>query len=251
MTIIPSTRNRRYGYLRSPNRNMFAVRYAPRLTSLPPSVDLQPSCPPVYDQGSLGSCTANAVAGAYCFERMKAGLPFITPSRLFIYWNERVMEGDPMNDDGAYGSDGIISLETLGVPDESLWPYDESQFDVQPSSDAFAAALANKVRQRQVVTTLEGIKGALADNHLVAFGISIYESFESDDVAQNGIVPDPTPTEGFLGGHAMVIVGYDDATQRFKVRNSWSDAWGLSGYCTISWNYMMAAASDFEVITAI
>ena len=121
MKTIPSRLGRKYGYFRSPHKNLFAVRYTRRFAvpvPLPTSVDLTPLCPPVYDQGQLGSCTANAIAGAYQFERQQAGLTPLTPSRLFIYWNERAAEGDTADDAGAFGGDGINSLETLGVPDE-------------------------------------------------------------------------------------------------------------------------------------
>lgn len=254
MRIVPSRRGRKYGFKRSPFKNPFRTRYSRRLQGvqapLPPSVDLRPLCPPVYDQGNLGSCTANAIAGAYAFERIEASLPSLMPSRLFIYWNERVMEGTAPEDSGAYGGDGITSLEQIGVPDESLWPYDVTQFAVQPPQNAYAAAGANKVLQRQIVTMLDEIKSALVDHHLVVFGISLYESFESDAVASTGFVPDPLPSEGLLGGHEMAIVGYDDSTQRFLVRNSWGD-WGMAGYCTLSYNYIIAGGSDFEVIVSI
>lgn len=255
MKAIPSISGRKYGYFRSKHVNPFRRRYALRMGAaapLPPSVDLSPQCPPVYDQLTLGSCTANAIAAALQFEQMQRTGPTLNPpSRLFIYWNERSMEGTTNQDAGAFGGDGITSLETLGVPDETLWPYDVTQFAVQPDTQAFVAAPAYKVLQREVIATLQEIKQALNDKHLVIFGISLYESFESLAVAQTGIVPDPQPSEGFLGGHEMTIVGYDDSTGRFKVRNSWSAAWGKSGYCWISFNYMVSAGSDFEVITQI
>jgi len=251
MRLVPSAIGRKYGYSRSQHRNLFAARYQRMAISLPSSVDLQPLCPPVYDQGQLGSCTANAIAAAYQFERMQANLPPLTPSRLFIYWNERVMENDTNEDAGAFGGDGITSLETLGVPDESLWPYIEGQFSVRPPDSVFAAALANKISQRKIITTIEDIKGALVDRHLVPFGISLYESFESDEVATSGIVPDPTLNEGLLGGHETAIAGYDDSMKAFKVRNSWGSGWGQQGYCWINYDYVMAAGSDFEVITKL
>lgn len=251
MKTIQSKIGRKYGYYRS-RKNMFAVRYAPRLAvPLPTRVDLTPMCPPVVDQGNLGSCTANAIAAAYQFERMKAGLLPLTPSRLFIYWTEREMEGDTSQDDGAFGGDGIGSLESVGVCDESIWPYDVAQFAVKPSLDAFASAVPHIVMSRSVVTMLDEIKQALFDVHLVPFGLTIYESFESDAVAANGIVPDPQPNEGVLGGHEIAIVGYDDTTQGFKIRNSWGIGWGLAGYFWASYNYIMSAGSDFEVITQI
>ena len=252
MKPIPSRLNRKYGYFRSPHKNLFAAHYARKSAEpLPTAVDLTPLCPPVYDQGQLGSCTANAIAGAYQFERMQAQMSALTPSRLFIYWNERSIEGDTQDDSGAFGGDGINSLETIGVCDETTWPYVEGEFASKPPPAAFTAAAPNKVLSRQIVTTLEEIKGALADRHLVPFGISLYQSFESDLVAQTGIVPDPAAGEGFIGGHEMCIAAYDDAASRFKVRNSWSSGWGIDGYCTMSYSYVLGAGSDFEVITKV
>src|SRR5208283_5132068 len=71
------------------------------VSQLPSQVDLRNQCPPVYDQGELGSCTANAIAAAMEFERIKQNLPDFLPSRLFIYYNERVIEGTVNSDGGA------------------------------------------------------------------------------------------------------------------------------------------------------
>lgn len=252
MKTVPSKIGRRYGYFPS-LKNPFTKRYGVQLRAapLPPAFDARPQCPPVVDQGQTSSCTANSIAGAYEFERMKANLSPLVPSRLFVYWNERSMEGDTSQDDGAFGGDGLMSLETLGVCDESIWPFNPADITVQPPVAAFQAALANKIKEKQVLETITDIKGALVDGHIVPFGITLYESFESDAVAQSGIVPDPQPNEGQLGGHEMCIVGYDDGQQKFIVRNSWSVGWGMAGYCLISYNYIMSSGGDFEVITQI
>ena len=55
------------------------------LANLPASIDLRVNCPAVYDQGQLGSCSADAIAGAFEFELMKQNAPAFVPSRLFIY----------------------------------------------------------------------------------------------------------------------------------------------------------------------
>src|ERR1700748_3416710 len=104
-----------------------------KVSALPPSVDLRAQCPPVYDQGQLGSCTANAIAGAFQFELLKQSLPSFNPSRLFIYYNERVLEGHVKTDSGAQIRDGIKSVATQGVCDEALWPYVTSKFATKPS----------------------------------------------------------------------------------------------------------------------
>ena len=71
------------------------------MTAIGPNVDLRSACPPVYDQGQLGSCTANGIAAAIGFDQMKQGVGDVfTPSRLFIYYNERVMEGTVQSDAG-------------------------------------------------------------------------------------------------------------------------------------------------------
>jgi C1A family cysteine protease len=254
--IVPSRLGRRYGYSRKRLINPFAVRYTPRfgVVELPHEFDLTPLAPPVVNQEDTSSCTANAIAGAYQFERLQAGLPPLTPSRLFIYWNERAMEGDTGSDAGAFGGDGLSSLETLGVCDESLWPFDPNPGALllqKPSPAAFAAATANKITNKAVVFNINEIKSAIADKHFVPFGITLYESFESDEVAETGIVPIPLPTEGVLGGHEMNFVGWNDKTQRLKARNSWAASWGIGGYCWIPYSYVMSAGSDFEVITGI
>ena len=103
---------------------------------IPPAVDLRPGCPPVYDQGQLGSCTGNAIAAALEFERIKQGLPDFMPSRLFIYYNERAMEGTVASDSGAQIRDGIKSVNTQGDCPETLWPYDPASSRLSRRSPA-------------------------------------------------------------------------------------------------------------------
>lgn len=83
-------------------------------------------------------------------------------------------------------------------------------------------------------------------------GFTVYESFESQDVASTGVVPMPGTDEQALGGHAVVGVGYDDSQQRFIVRNSWGDAWGMKGYFTIPHDYLANRdlSDDFWAIRA-
>ena len=104
------------------------------LRALPPRVDLRRQCPPVYDQGQLGSCTANAIGGAIEFDQLKQGLPQIfVPSRLFIYYNERAMEHSIQFDSGAQLRDGIKSVAKLGACPETIWPYDDTPPETEDS----------------------------------------------------------------------------------------------------------------------
>ncbi len=214
------------------------------MAALPPKADLRSQCPPVYDQGQLGSCTANAIAAAIQFDRMKQNLsPNFAPSRLFIYYNERRMEGTVSTDSGAQIRDGIKSVAKQGACPEPDWPYDISKFTVQPPKVDYTEALQDRaVSYSRLVQNLNLLKGCLASGYPFVFGFTVYESFESQAVAQSGIVPMPSSSEQVIGGHAVLAVGYDDGTQRFIVRNSWGTGWGMSGYFTMPYPYV----TDFE-----
>jgi len=217
---------------------MFATAVAP--TQLPDKVDLRPKCPDVYNQGNLGSCTANAIAGAIQFEREKQGLtPDFVPSRLFIYYNEREMEHTADSDSGAHIRDGIKSVAALGACPETEWQYDIQKFTVKPPQACYEDALKDKaVKYLRVTHTLNQFKGCLAEGYPFVFGFTVYESFETPEVAKTGIVNIPSPTEKVLGGHAVVAVGYDDTQNRFLVRNSWGPDWGMKGYFTMPYSYL-------------
>lgn len=224
------------------------------LSNLPKSVDLRPQCPPIYDQGQLGSCTANAIGAGYEFMQLKEGLEDFIPSRLFIYWNERTIEGTVDEDSGAMIRDGIKSVHKTGVCTEDTWAYDIARFTERPPAEAFTEAKAHQVTvYRRVLQVLHQMQGCLASGTPFVFGFSVYESFESEEVAKTGVVPLPPRSERLLGGHAVLAVGYDDATQRFLVRNSWGPHWGMDGYCTMPYTYLTnsSLASDFWAIYAV
>lgn len=227
---------------------------APKLTALPASVDMRSTCPPVYDQGQLGSCTGNAIAFAYEYDLKKQGKTDFTPSRLFIYYNERAMEGTISEDAGAAIRDGIKSINKLGVCKETTWPYVERKFKTKPSKKAFAEALQHQsVSYARVVQSQNDIKACLAAGLPVVFGFTVYDSFESETVAATGVLNIPTATESVIGGHAVAIVGYDDASKRFIVRNSWGSEWGQKGYFTMPYAYVTnpKLASDFWCVQTI
>jgi len=238
---------------------------APRLAiaNPPPKTDLRAGLPAVYDQGQIGSCTANAIAGAVEFDLLKQQLADFMPSRLFIYYNERAMEGSIGSDSGAMIRDGVKSIAKQGVCPETEWPYDATPADDDGSFPAGAAASTkppNAVYQdalktratsyQRLVQTLDQLKGCLAAGYPFVFGFSVYESFESKEVADTGDAPMPSPDEKLLGGHAVLAVGYDDSTQRFLVRNSWGAGWGKEGYFTLPYAYLTThgLASDFWTV---
>ena len=248
---------KKYGWLRDlpDQRDHLYAAPALQLAALPPLVDLRNHCPPVYDQGQLGSCTANGIAAAIQFERMKQKLkPDFVPSRLFIYYNERVIEHTVNSDSGAMIRDGIKSVGTQGDCPETEWPYDIAKFAVKPPPKCYTDALKYKaVQYQKVVQSVSQMKGCLASGYPFVFGFTVYDSFESQQVAQTGTVPMPGAKEKVLGGHCVVAVGYDDTQQRFIVRNSWGTGWGNHGYCTMPYAYLTDPnlASDFWTIRLI
>lgn len=235
--------------------HLFAAPHAV-LTNLPAKVDLSSGFSPPYDQGQLGSCTGNAIAGAIQFDRRKVGQqPDFTPSRLLIYYNERVMERTVSTDAGAMIRDGVKSVARQGVCDETTWPYDITKFADKPPAAAYKEALKHKIttysRLPQIATQL---KGCLAAGYPFIFGFSVYESFESDAVTTTGVVPMPDLTsEKLMGGHAVVAVGYDESEQRFLVRNSWGPDWGDHGYFTMPYAYLTDnnLSDDFWTIRTV
>jgi C1A family cysteine protease len=221
---------------------------------LPPSIDLRAQCPPIYDQGQLGSCTGNGIAGAIEFDQRKQGHHEFVPSRLFIYYNERVMEGTVSQDSGAQIRDGVKSVATLGAPPETDWSYNIAKFAQKPPAKAYSDAKQDLVTAYSRVTQdLLQMQGCLADGYPFVFGFTVYQSFEGDAVAQTGVVPMPASGEKVMGGHCVVAVGYDDSQRRFTIRNSWGTGWGMKGYCTMPYEYLLNAhlANDFWTIRSV
>lgn len=216
-------------------------------------VDLRSSCPDVYDQGHLGSCTANAIGFCYHYDELKEkeSEPFI-PSRLFIYYNERNLEGHVDTDSGAEIHDGIQVIHTIGVCSEIEWPYNIDHFTDKPTDECYNNAKNHKtIDYRAVNQNLEQLKSALIEGYPVVFGFNVYESFESEEVAKTGIMPIPKDGEKLLGGHAVALVGFDDNNKRFIVRNSWGANWGDKGYFYMPYEFIVNSemASDFWTVT--
>jgi len=227
------------------------------LAALPPKVDLRKKLPKViFDQGQLGSCTANAIATAHEFCQKKQHVPGVfTPSRLFIYYNERAMENTVGSDSGAMIRDGIKSINKLGVCPEKMWSYTISQFTTKPPIACYTEAAKHKaISYHRIARSLAQMKGCLAEGFPWVYGFSVYDSFESQAVANTGVVPMPDlGRESLLGGHAVLAVGYDDAQQRFITRNSWGKGWGDKGYFTMPYAYLLDTnlSDDFWTVRMI
>ena len=206
--------------------------------TLPPSVDLRRLCSAVEDQGDLGSCTGNALAGAVEFLEKKDRLTVVNVSRLFIYYNERAIEHSVNADAGAMVRDGIKTLVKQGVCSEKRWPYVISRFTLKPSRACYKEAADHQVTAYARLQTLDEMRACLADGYPFVFGFTVYEAFASVEVARTGVVSMPKPRERMIGGHAVLAVGYDHAKRRFLVRNSWGSGWGMKGYFTMPYDYL-------------
>lgn len=227
-----------------------------KTAKMPTNLDLCTSgyMPVIYDQGELGSCVANATGAAFEYELKKQKLPDFMPSRLFIYYQGRVLENTVKYDSGLEVRDGLKVVNKFGVCPETDMPYDITKFTDAPTDNEITSAALNKATVYQAVAqNLLAIKTALFQGQPVVFGFTVYSNFESANVARTGTVNMPLRSETVLGGHSVCIVGYDDRTQRFKCRNSWGTSWGQKGYFTMPYAYVTnpRLASDFWIIKTV
>lgn len=194
--------------------------------TLPKSVDLRNIMPKkVYHQGRIASCTANSIG---CIVHT---LSNFMPSRLFIYYNERVVENTINKDIGADIRTGIKTINKLGVCSEDLWIYDVRKYKVKPSDACYESALLHQSLIYNAVPQDElSIKSALASGFPIAFAFDVKESFKSKKMYNTGIY-EPNENEETVDSHAVTIVGYKD--DKFIIRNSWGNRWGQKGYFTM------------------
>ena len=228
--------------------NLKLMKILPMI-KLPTFIDLRVKMPQIYNQGELGSCTANALCAIIGYDD-----PQLIGSRLFLYYNERKLQNDIQDDAGSELSDGIKCLQTYGICQENLWIYNISKFAVKPPDICYTQSGLHKVLQiKNIQNDLISMKTSLANGLPFVVGIKIYESFENDIVTSTGIVPMPNiETEQLLGGHAVVCVGYDDKKKMWLMRNSWGTKWGLKGYFYLPYEYLIGdLATDLWNIVSI
>lgn len=220
---------------------------------LPPSVDLRPHFVKPFDQGDLGSCVANATAAALMFDRAKQGLEKFMPSRLFIYYNARAAEGLVKEDSGTTIRMAVKTIVQYGFAHESKWKYIESKFKTKPTPAVYADGKIFSINKYSRIdnTKLDLLKACLADGYPIILGYSLYENFYDAD-KNGGIVPMPGESR-LLGGHCVLCVGYDDATKRFIIRNSWGIDAGDQGYYYMPYDYLTnpELADDFWTIRSV
>lgn len=209
----------------------FSAEYFKTSQLLPSLVDYRPLQSPIKDQADLGYCFAFATVGLREYLENKNKQKFVSLSELFLGYKTKQREGTVGEDNGASIADALWALNKFGTCPESIDPYIPAMFGVAPNVVEELAASKYKITSYSSIPNLTGLKTVLAEGNVAVVGISVYSSFESEEVAQTGIVPMPNKqTEQCLGGHAVLAVGYDDAKQHIIVKNSWGANWGDKGY---------------------
>ena len=226
--------------------------------------DLEKYFSAVEDQGELNSCTANAGVGIVEYFENRAFGRHIEASRLFLYKVTRNIIHETA-DQGAYLRNTMGAMALFGLPPEEYWPYEVADVNEEPPAFCYAFAQNYQAikyyRLDPAGTTtkelLQRIKTNLAAGLPSMFGFAVYSSFRQ--AISTGEIPLPADGESLKGGHAMVVVGYDDhkgiqntnpggpkTTGALRIRNSWGSGWGDNGYGWLPYDYvLLEGAEDF------
>lgn len=220
--------------------------------NLPPSADLRKTgkLSPVYDQGDLGACTAFAIGkGLRETLSLMSGASPKALSALYLYYKERELEGTVEKDSGASLKDGMKALQDAGDCPDARMPYDQKAFKSAPTPEADREAAGFRIDGSLPLRGLPELKAKLAAGQPAVFGMTIYKSFMSKQVARTGLMPMPKDHEKQDGGHAVMVVGYDDARQVLIVKNSWGPKWGDQGFFYMPYAFVTSENVD-EIFVA-
>lgn len=235
-------------------RDLRSVRHLSAPVSLPANYELDKQIP-VYDQLNIGSCTANSACSCFRFETAQVQGDFrFEPSRLFQYYNSRLLEGWEAEDSGAYIRDAFKAMNKYGLALEKTWPYKTEDFAVKPPLVAYTEGIENAtVKYAAVGQNETEIKQTLLSGAAISFGFNVYDSFFGSWDKTTGVMPVPKKSESLQGGHAVTIVGYDDSKKCFLIQNSWGTDWGLNGKFWMPYSFLLNAkeCDDFWCIQEV
>lgn len=247
--------NKRLGWKRAPyDPRDFQYKVPPiHRIALPAAVDLAtpaagPPFDPALDQGNLGSCGPNSQAHDIAFREIRDRDELIAASRLFMYYATRMLQGTINSDSGVDNRSMLSALQKYGFCSELSWPYNIAQFRTRPPQSCWdeAQRRAGKIIYENVAQDLVTMKSCIASGYPFIFGFDWLASYDAGSVDTTGDLPVPKARDAVEGGHDVLIVGYDDAKQRFKFRNSWGN-WGNNGNGTVPYSTATnpKLASDF------
>jgi C1A family cysteine protease len=236
-----------YGWLPSPPDHRDKVYSAAPLAGVY-DYDLRGWMPAVYNQGSTGSCVWQSVSAAMEYLRRRELLSDFVPSRLWGYYQTRVIEETTESDSGCTVRDAMKVANGFGVPPEDLWPFITSKVLVEPPDNLGIIAKTDMALAYAVVASQRSaILSCFKQNCPVIIGCSVFAGIESQEAAGTGVIPMPLPDEAPAGGHAMLLVGYQSGPRRFIVRNSWGPEWGDGGYGYMDAEYVTNPALTDEL----
>lgn len=257
MTLPASTIGRRYGRRPDvPDHRDKIMRLAPVV--LPPDHD-EVGLGLVRDQAEEGSCVGHGWKGHgdWLFKKFGVHHLSLNLSPQFVYYLARKQEGTLPEDGGAQVRTGATVFNQFGICPENEDLYGPQTLNVEPTAQALADALTYKGGAYHRLETLQDMKLCLGsgDGYCFVDGIEVYQSFESDDVAQSGDVPMPAPGETLLGGHCTLTFGYDDnhinwdgSKGALHKRNSWGTGWGQDGDFWLPYAYAEKYLSDAWIL---
>jgi C1A family cysteine protease len=249
--------DRVFGWIKDkPDSRDMKYTFRSRAMSYPASFSTQVKQPPIQDQGPVGCCVGEGCArlAKYGINKIKKQKDY-NLSVLFAYWNARALEGNTSTDAGSSIRDGIKGIAKFGICQQALWPFDTNKVLTAPNKQCFTNALKFQALGYESLFNKDPlqIKDALFHDFPVTYGKLIYPNFQPDP--KTGVIPYPNTAMRLMGGHCMVICGWNDnllgdGVGYFLEANSWSVNWGLAGYCWVPYTYVCSGiASDFWAIT--
>jgi len=227
------------------------VPHASVVRRLPAVVDLRRHCPPVYDQLHLNSCSANAIAAALRFDELKEGCPEApSPSRLFIYYNERVLAGVVGTNSPVALRDGYRTVAKLGTCPEAMWPYQVRRFRRPPTPPCYRAAHRyHAIAYYRIRRSRSHLRACIAEGYPFVMALAVHKSAMGREARRTGVLPVPTRRDRLVGGHAILAVGYDHARRLMIFRNSWGTGWGDHGYGFLPYTFIASSALTWDFWT--
>ena len=241
------------------------VRHTPPpLPPLPPPPALGiPACylmrmPPVLRQGRINACAVNAVANALACQLRRTG-DTRAVSRMFMYYVARyyvaryyvaryhVAARHSVRDEGCSLRDVCRAVATYGACDERDWPYSRDFMARRPPKEVFSAAraLLPDVKCEVMPQTLHSFVGCLVRGYPIVLGMSIFTNIRAARLT--GVLDMPKPGDVHLGGHAVVVCGYDMGTRLFRVQNCWGTEWGDEGFLSLPFEYVVSPTLCWDI----